>query len=113
MNSKIKFLFFISLILLVVGCIREEPKFCTSEAKICEDGTGVGRNPELNCEFNPCPELESCNAETPCSEGKTCYKFPGKETPYCFNDETGDPCIKCPSNTCKLLKTLPMQIQCT
>ena len=33
-----------------------EPKACTEEAKICPDGkTVVARNPELNCEFDPCP----------------------------------------------------------
>jgi hypothetical protein len=28
---------------------------CTEEAKVCPDGSIVGRNPNLNCEFNPCP----------------------------------------------------------
>ncbi len=28
---------------------------CTEEAKICPDGTAVGRNPNKNCEFYPCP----------------------------------------------------------
>lgn len=29
---------------------------CTQEVKICPDGSAVGRNPNRNCEFNPCPK---------------------------------------------------------
>ncbi len=35
---------------------------CTKELKICNDGSNVGRNPELNCEFDACPQNDS--AET-------------------------------------------------
>ncbi len=28
---------------------------CTMDAMICPDGSAVGRNPENNCEFDPCP----------------------------------------------------------
>ena len=31
------------------------PRGCTEEAKICPDGSAVGRT-GLNCEFAPCPE---------------------------------------------------------
>jgi len=30
-------------------------KFCTKDAKVCPDGTSVGRNPKNNCEFDSCP----------------------------------------------------------
>ncbi|MDB9944386.1 META domain-containing protein [bacterium] len=33
------------------------PVACTMEAKICPDGTSVGRTGP-NCEFSPCPEVE-------------------------------------------------------
>ena len=33
----------------------EEPVFCTMDAKICPDGSFVGRSGP-NCEFDPCPE---------------------------------------------------------
>ena len=29
---------------------------CTKDARICEDGTVVSRNPANNCEFNACPD---------------------------------------------------------
>lgn len=51
--------------LLTFGCIilRENipvspqpvQKACTMEAKLCPDGSAVGRNAEKNCEFDPCP----------------------------------------------------------
>lgn len=31
---------------------------CTMEARICPDGTAVGRT-GANCEFSPCPEIET------------------------------------------------------
>lgn len=45
---------------------RLEPAGCTQEAKICEDGSAVGRNASLGCEFNPCPELirNNCSDES-------------------------------------------------
>ena len=42
--------------LMIVGCAG--PKACTEDARVCPDGTSVARNPDLNCEFNPCPEVE-------------------------------------------------------
>ncbi|MFO0703540.1 MAG: hypothetical protein U0525_02330 [Patescibacteria group bacterium] len=36
----------------------DEPTFCTTDAKICPDGTGVGRVPP-NCEFAPCPSSKN------------------------------------------------------
>jgi hypothetical protein len=35
------------------GC--GNPKACTMEAKLCPDGSAVGRSGP-NCEFTPCPE---------------------------------------------------------
>jgi heat shock protein HslJ len=43
--------------LLFAGCagtIPQEPVACTMEAKLCPDGTTVGRVPP-DCEFAPCP----------------------------------------------------------
>lgn len=38
----------------------EEPEliFCTAEAKMCPDGSFVGRIP-LRCDFVPCPQLDN------------------------------------------------------
>ncbi len=32
------------------------PIACTMEAKMCPDGSYVGRNAQNNCEFDPCPD---------------------------------------------------------
>lgn len=47
-----------SLVLFLLGKGFFE-KSCTAEAKICADGSAVGRNPYLNCEFDLCPD-EKC-----------------------------------------------------
>lgn len=41
---------------------------CTTEARACPDGTFVGRNPQNNCEFDPCPQPE----EEPTIENSCC-----------------------------------------
>ncbi len=37
------------------GCEPQET-VCTEDAKVCPDGTSVGRDPENNCEFFACPD---------------------------------------------------------
>ncbi len=38
------------------GCLQPDgPVACTADAKICPDGSAVGRIPP-DCEFAPCPE---------------------------------------------------------
>jgi len=56
---KTKILFTLSVILCAIvmtSCTTTTEQACTLEAKICPDGSTVGRNPEnKNCEFDPCP----------------------------------------------------------
>ncbi|KAA3640916.1 MAG: hypothetical protein DWP95_07755 [Proteobacteria bacterium] len=56
------------LLLIVTGCqpqsdneqtLTSEAMACTKDAKICPDGQTVSRNPDLNCQFDPCPEPAS------------------------------------------------------
>ncbi|MBI5422284.1 hypothetical protein HZA44_04085 [Candidatus Peregrinibacteria bacterium] len=76
MNQK---LFSLALILLVSGglftlqgCQKVEvkrPVACTEEAKVCPDGSAVGRTGP-DCSFAPCPQVES---PKPCTlEAKLC-----------------------------------------
>jgi hypothetical protein len=49
------------------GTICEEPgvvlpQACTKEAFICPDGSAVGRDPNNNCEFPPCPDVKTPDA---------------------------------------------------
>ena len=56
----------------VVACTKTEPVACTMDAKVCPDGSAVGRvGPD--CEFAPCPSVEEKPstgklAVTPCTE---------------------------------------------
>ena len=54
-------LFLVSII-LISGCIRL-PQACKLDAKVCPDGTSVGRDPSSkNCEeFYPCPTTNQFN----------------------------------------------------
>ena len=47
--------------LVVTSIFKDDDKTpigCTEDARLCDDGSSVGRNPDLNCEFDPCPEVE-------------------------------------------------------
>jgi len=100
-------------LLLGFGCVDmrgpEEPVACTAEAKMCPDGSYVGRvGPD--CEFAPCPTPKSCDALTPCDEGYECYGFEDSEGPVCY---MGDPCAKCPGESnCIIAESYPPQVFC-
>ena len=47
-------------LIFAFGC-TSVPKACTEEAKLCPDGSAVGRNGSNNCEFDPCPVLACSN----------------------------------------------------
>jgi hypothetical protein len=99
-----KYLLMIFLI-LAVACSTGN-KACTEEAKLCPDGSAVGRNSANNCEFDPCPasdvtymskDPERCKlVKFMCDQGKTI-----------FSDETGCGCK--PEETNGKLKA----IECT
>ncbi|MBS3069070.1 hypothetical protein J4441_01760 [Candidatus Micrarchaeota archaeon] len=45
----------LALLVFLAGCVQEQPQACTDEAKLCPDGSYVGRNASNNCEFDSCP----------------------------------------------------------
>ena len=56
--------------LVLAGCVAEfeieDPppeRVCTEEARACPDGSFVARNPDLNCDFNPCPAVRADTCE--------------------------------------------------
>ncbi len=95
--------------------LENETVFCTMDAKMCSDGSYVGRDAENNCEFFPCPngeELEddenenSCNnkywvdnTNKECSQKQFCgaYMYYGL---YTF--ETKEECLKFLENETEL-----------
>jgi hypothetical protein len=44
-----------------------EPVFCTMDAKVCPDGSAVGRDPANGCEFFPCPDAADPNEPVACT----------------------------------------------
>jgi len=59
------------------GLRPEEGTVCTQDAKLCPDGSSVGRTGP-NCEFAACPEPEEDSEETPAPEGESGISFQGE-----------------------------------
>lgn len=74
-------------------------KACTMEAKICPDGSAVGRNPDKNCAFDECPneivdpmpipeeptnpEVDVCTLELrECPDGSYVGRDPGNKCEF-------------------------------
>ncbi|MDD5163723.1 MAG: hypothetical protein PHD95_05970 [Candidatus ainarchaeum sp.] len=74
MKGKILMVILIALALLAVGCTTANPpQACTMEAKLCPDGSSVGRVLP-NCEFAPCPETGQ-NQNIKLATDKTAYNI--------------------------------------
>ena len=86
MESKSKlFVLFLASFLLVSGCLQGQPRACTAEARMCPDGSYVGRTGP-NCEFSPCPNATGCDA------------YPVDACPA--GCEVCPPCAECSSISC-------------
>jgi len=99
--NTIVFILTIFFVLLLVGC--SVPKACTQEAKICPDGSSVGRIGP-NCEFPTCPEsklkINECNAS---QRGQSCEDG---YNPVCAWYNQSIKCVKYPcagtyANSCE------------
>jgi outer membrane lipoprotein-sorting protein len=74
-----KLFFLLVLVVVLFGCSQKQPvndaKACSEDAKECPDGSFVSRNPDLDCEFNPCPSSSvpssSAAAEKPVEKEST------------------------------------------
>ncbi len=58
---------------------------CTLEARICPDGSNVGRSGP-NCEFTPCPTLDSNTFICPKTEQVDCEPGPDINTKQCSKE---------------------------
>lgn len=52
---------------------EEEPTVCQQDVMECWDGSYVGRNPKMDCAFNPCPE--ELPGELPGANTQTAYQI--------------------------------------
>ena len=107
-------LFSVIFLLFLAACTAQRPMACTADAKICPDGSAVGRIAP-DCEFAPCPEPSDTGTGTAgCDYSKPEPKYVGKSADECsrirfmcelnreyFEDECG-----C---GCKLKGTAPAQ----
>lgn len=83
--------------LFLTACIIQTPVACTTDAKICPDGSSVGRT-SPDCEFEKCPNSDRLNNESktfcnPNEKPQICTK---EYSPVCgwFNESIK--CIKYP-----------------
>src|SRR3989344_2341872 len=57
----------------IIGTVKPPPTACTQEAKLCSDGSAVGRTGP-NCEFAPCPSAgRSCLKDSECAARALCH----------------------------------------
>ncbi len=77
MNKGFSNVLLIAIIFVILGGLgagayyflqKNQPKACTTEARICPDGTLVGRTGS-NCEFEPCPEPKGSVCKDQCGDG--------------------------------------------
>jgi hypothetical protein len=75
MYSRMTKKFMIPLVLLSIiltGCTSTiHSQACTEEAKVCPDGSAVGRT-QPNCEFAPCPTTGIITPQVCDAEAKVC-----------------------------------------
>ena len=89
-----------------VNSYHQEIPDCPGPRCLCPTSLSVGA-----CQDNTCVAigLVPCDALNPCQKGD-CYSFPDMDTPVCWE---GDPCARCPSGTCLILESYPMQVRCS
>ena len=63
MKKLVLFAFMLALLVAACSPVPQKPVACTAEAKLCPDGTAVGRTGP-NCDFAPCPEPENITTNT-------------------------------------------------
>ncbi|HLC60214.1 MAG TPA: hypothetical protein VJJ52_02185 [Candidatus Nanoarchaeia archaeon] len=76
MKKLILFLSIIS-VFFILACTQNDPVACTEEAKICPDGSAVGRTGP-KCEFADCPASQNPNCDYETFEKKYAGKSPGE-----------------------------------
>jgi len=89
-NLNRSFIIVAIIIIALLVIIQSSPKIaCTEEAKLCPDGSAVGRVPP-NCEFAPCPS-EYCQSNSDCVGAECCHPT------YCINKAYKEDCsnIEC------------------
>lgn len=69
---------------LIRSSSKPSIKACTKEAKICPDGSSVGRTGP-NCDFSPCPQISTV-ASIPANQNSTVSMFGSSMNPNFINN---------------------------
>jgi hypothetical protein len=99
MNKALLAIVMLAFVALLVGCQQQtqqpEQQACTREAKICPDGTTVGREGP-NCEFAACPTTETSTfKEYKATDLDMCSRMRYTcDEDEAFTDETGCGCVR-------------------
>ena len=86
---------------------------CTLDAKICEDGSSVGRN--KFCNMKPCPKIITCDSNSDCPEYYICLEQEDRDKPAChYTQGFMTPCkYECGLLNCTLTETDPVRAICS
>jgi len=100
----ISLIFIIALLIILFLPTNPPPEACTAEAKLCPDGTAVGRT-RPNCEFESCPDVEEnrvyCTEEQ--KQADACIEIYQPVCGYSDSDKIKClvyPCASTYSNSC-------------
>jgi len=112
MNQKFILSMMLMSALIISGCAfqnntNNNPKICAMDAKICPDGSSVGRDSNSNCEFSPCPnpEVRGCTEDAKvCPDGTTVARDPDNSCEFqkCPEEKNRKYMSK-DANDCKLI----------
>jgi len=88
-------------IILLIIILNNKPTACTEEAKICPDGTAVGRTGP-DCEFEDCPSSKICELDKDC----VVFGKDGECNCGCYNEnalpqDSGGACFCAAPTSCK------------
>ena len=103
-KMKTKIVILISLAIVFCAVIiyyTNQPKACTEEAKLCPDGSAVGRTGP-NCEFEDCPVSKLCGEDEDCVVfGKTGDCNCGCYNKQALPQDSGGECFCAAPTSCK------------
>ena len=82
---------FSAAISLCLAVANTQARFCTRDGHICPDGSFVGRDPENDCKFSPCPSKFCTEEVKTCADGSFVGRDPENDCKFFPCRSTGTP----------------------